>query len=113
MMMSVQLNLLEASPPAVPAGFEYRDELLSPVEETALLALVAELPFREFEFHGYFGKRRTVSYGLRYDFATQRANRAEPIPQFLLPLRERASSFAGIVLEALEHALITEYTEGA
>jgi len=111
--MSVQLDLLEPSSPAMPDGFQYRDELLSSADEASLMAHVAGLPFREFEFHGYFGKRRTVSYGLHYDFAAQRVRGTEPIPEFLLPLRDRAAAFAGIAPQALEHALVTEYAPGA
>jgi hypothetical protein len=29
---------------------------------------VRELPLREFQFQGYVGKRRVVSYGWQYDF---------------------------------------------
>src|SRR5207248_248530 len=38
--------------------------------------------------------------------------RAEEIPAFLLPLRDRAAGFAGIGPAALEHALVTEYGPG-
>ena len=34
-----------------------------------LLERVRGLPFKEFEFQGYLGKRRVVSFGLHYDFA--------------------------------------------
>ena len=46
-----------------PEGFRYRPELISAADERALLRHVRELPFREFEFHGYTGKRRVVSFG--------------------------------------------------
>ena len=50
-------------------GFRYRPELITPKDEAALVARVRELPFKEFEFHGYLGKRRVVSFGWRYDFS--------------------------------------------
>lgn len=112
-MSPVQLSLLEPPPQAMPAGFAYREEMLSPGEEAALLAAFRELPFREFEFHGYFGKRRTVSFGLHYDFADGDVHRSEPIPDFLSVLRVRASAFAGLAPADIEHALVTEYTPGA
>jgi hypothetical protein len=37
-------------------------------ERATMKAALEALPFREFEFHGFTGKRRTVSYGWRYDF---------------------------------------------
>jgi alkylated DNA repair dioxygenase AlkB len=111
-MSAVQLDLL-GPPAAAPEGFIYRDELLSPKEEAALIAWFSGLPFREFEFHGYFGKRRTVSFGLHYDFAAQKVQATEAIPDLLLPLRERAATFAEIAPDAIQHALVTEYTRGA
>ena len=38
---------------------------------------------------------------------------AGEIPEFLLPVRERAARFAGLAPAALEHALIIEYQPGA
>ena len=112
-MRPIQLSLLEPPPPALPHGFEYRPELLSPREEAQLKVRFRELPFREFEFHGFLGKRRTVSFGLRYDFGDSKVHQTEEIPDFLLPLRDRAVVFAGLEPAQIEHALVTEYTEGA
>ena len=108
----VQLDLLE--PLARRAG---RVRLLPGVALAGrggeLIARFAALPFREFEFHGYLGKRRTVSFGLHYDFSDMKMRETEPIPEFLLPLRDRAAGFAGLDAEALRHALVTEYAPGA
>ena len=49
--------------PNLPVGFRYRPELIGPDEEAALVARVRRLPFREFEFHGYTGKRRPAGDG--------------------------------------------------
>jgi alkylated DNA repair dioxygenase AlkB len=95
-------------------GFRYQQALISPTAEDALVALLRELPFREFEFHGYLGKRRVVSFGWQYDFSGGGALRkADDIPEFLLPLRKRAASFAELEPEALQHVLVTEYAPGA
>ena len=56
---------------------------------TALEAF-AGLPFQAFDFHGFKGNRRIVSYGGRYDFSASRLEAAEPIPDFLLPARAAA-----------------------
>ena len=111
-MSAVQLDLLEM-PAGVPEGFAYRPELITRAEEAELIARFAGLPFREFEFHGYFGKRRTVSYGVHYDFNDMKVRETEAIPDFLLPLRRQAASFAGLAQEMLAHALVTEYAPGA
>lgn len=111
-MSSLQLTLLEPAP-ALPEGLKYRGDLVSPAEETALIEDIAVLPFRPFEFHGYLGNRRTVSFGFRYDYSDRAVHAAAPIPSFLLPLRDRAADFAGIDADELQHALVTEYARGA
>ena len=94
-------------------GFRYRPELISPDDEDALVARVRELPFKEFEFHGYLGKRRVVSFGWHYDFSGRGLRKAEDIPEFLLPLRASVASFADIETESFQHVLVTEYAPGA
>jgi alkylated DNA repair dioxygenase AlkB len=109
---SRQHGLFE-SPGALPEGFEYRDALLSSEEERSLLAWFADLPFREFEFGPYRGKRRVVSYGWKYDFSGAGLQKAEDIPAPLLQLREGAARFAHINADELQHVLVTEYPAGA
>jgi alkylated DNA repair dioxygenase AlkB len=99
--------------PRLPEGFRYRAELIGPDEEEELIARVSELPFREFEFHGYTGKRRTVSFGWHYDFSAYHLRKADDIPDFLLALRAKAAEFAGTGPEELQHVLVTEYDAGA
>ena len=95
-------------------GFRYQPELIDPAFEDALVAQVRELPFREFEFHGYKGKRRVVSFGWKYEFARGgQLHKAEEIPEFLLPLRSVAASFAEVEADAFQHVLVTEYGPGA
>jgi alkylated DNA repair dioxygenase AlkB len=100
-------------PPVAPAGFAYRAELIAPAEEQALLARLAELPFEPFLFRGYQGRRRVISFGLRYDFNGPGLVDAPPIPDWLHPVRDRAAAFAGLPGEAFAHLLINEYREGA
>ena len=98
---------------ALPEGFRYRSDLISPADEAALLERIGELPFREFEFHGYTGKRRVVSFGWHYDFAARHLRKADDIPEFLLALREPAAGFAALEPDELQHVLVTEYAPGA
>ena len=98
---------------ALPEGFRYKPELIGAADEAALLARVRELPFREFEFHGYTGKRRVVSFGWHYDFSARHLRKADDIPDFLLALRPAAAEFAGLEPEELRHVLVTEYGPGA
>lgn len=107
-----QLALFDSTP-AMPAGFTYRPNMLSAAEEAELVAEVSALPFKAFEFHGYTGKRRIVSYGWRYDYDAELARRVEDVPPFLFALRERAAGVAGMAPERLQQALVTEYEPGA
>jgi alkylated DNA repair dioxygenase AlkB len=111
-MMPSQLSFFGGGP-SLPEGFRYQPEILSPTEERSLLERVRELPFKEFEFHGYTGKRRVVSFGWQYDFNDSVVRRTEDMPPFLVELRETAASFAGLEPARLQHVLVTEYGPGA
>ncbi len=107
-----QLALLGTTP-ELPEGFKYQPDVLSSEEEQSILERVSSLPFKEFEFQGFVGKRRTVSYGWRYDFNDRSLQKAEDIPEFLLPVREVAARFAGIAPASLQQMLVIEYGPGA
>jgi alkylated DNA repair dioxygenase AlkB len=111
-MRSEQLSLLEPIS-SLPGGFAYREDFVTPEEEAALIENLARLELREFEFHGYLGKRRVTSFGLRYDFNDMAVREAAEMPEFLLPLRDRAARFVGLAPAELAHALVTEYAPGA
>jgi alkylated DNA repair dioxygenase AlkB len=97
----------------LPEGFVYRPDFLDEAEELELLATFRRLPFEAFDFHGYKARRRIIEYGYEYDFGTRKASTAPAIPNFLLPLRERAAALAGVPADALVEAVITEYPPGA
>jgi alkylated DNA repair dioxygenase AlkB len=99
--------------PALPEGFRYRPDVLDSAEEQDLVRQLGALPLEEFEFHGFTARRRTMSFGWHYDFARARLEEAEPIPDWLLRLRERAAGFAGLPANRLPHVLILEYGPGA
>ena len=97
----------------MPDGFHYWPELISEEEEAALLEAVSGLEFKPFEFRGFLGNRRVVSFGWRYDFNDSSLKRAADIPAFLLPVRERAAEAAGVAPAVIEQAMVTEYSPGA
>jgi len=109
---AAQLDLFQAPGP-LPEGFRYRPDLVTPREEAALVERLRNLPFTPFMFRGYRGHRRVVSFGLAYDFGAGALGRADPVPDFLLGLRERAAAFAGLPAAALAHVLVNEYAPGA
>jgi hypothetical protein len=56
----------------------------------ATSAISAGLPFREFEFHGFTGKRRIDSFGWHYDFNGGELTKTEDMPEFLFGIRSRS-----------------------
>jgi alkylated DNA repair dioxygenase AlkB len=94
-------------------GFRYRQELICPEEEASLVTHIQKLPFQEFDFHGFKGKRRVVSFGWLYDYSGSQLRRADDIPGFLHPLRSQAATFASMEPAELQHVLVTEYGPGA
>ena len=98
---------------AFPEGFRYHPDFLSREEERSLLERIEDLPFREFEFHRFTGKRRIVSFGWRYDFNGGGLTKTDDMPNFLTAARARAENFASIAAGDLQQVLITEYAPGA
>ena len=112
-MPHTQPSLFDAPPTGLPEGFVYRPEFVGPDEERALVARLEPLPFQPFQFHGFEGARRVVSFGWRYDFNEGGLRRAEPFPDWLAPLAARAAAFAGLAPDTFANALLTEYAPGA
>jgi hypothetical protein len=90
-----------------PPGFRYVPEFISGAEERRLVEHLQQLDFRPFDFHGFLGKRRVVSFGWRYDFNGGGLTKTDDMPDFLLPLRERAAAFAGLRPTDLQQVLLT------
>jgi alkylated DNA repair dioxygenase AlkB len=99
--------------PELPSGLSYTPDVITALQEGNLLANFAALDFAPFQFHGWLGKRKVVSFGWRYDYGNARLTVAAPLPDFLLPVRVRAARFAGLEPEALAQALVTRYDAGA
>jgi alkylated DNA repair dioxygenase AlkB len=97
----------------LPDGFTYDKSFVTSGEEEVLVQHLEREPFKEFEFQGFTGKRRVVSYGWRYDFNQGGLQRATPMPAYLENLRRRAEAFAQLTDDSLEHVLLTEYQPGA
>ena len=50
-------------------GLRYQPDLIDGQEEQRLRAHFSALDFTPFQFHGFTGKRRIVSFGWQYDFS--------------------------------------------
>jgi len=91
----------------VPSGFHYRDDFITASDERALIDAMAHVAFSDFEMRGVVARRRVAFFGHSYDRAA-----AGPLPAFLLPLRARIATWAGVDAEAFAMALINEYRPG-
>lgn len=94
-------------------GLAYRDDIVTPGEEADLIAAIDSTGLAPFRFQGWLGKRLTASFGWDYDFTAASFDRGEPLPQWLLPLRDRAAAFAGLAADDLIQALLIRYDPGA
>lgn len=91
----------------------YRPDILTGDEERALLETIAGLPFAPVAFRGFTAKRRAIHFGVGYDFDDRELSEAPHIPEFLLPVRDKAATIAGVAAESFTEGLIMEYPPGA
>jgi alkylated DNA repair dioxygenase AlkB len=94
-------------------GLSYQEELITEDEQRALVERLLDLDLAPFRFHGWLGNRKTQSFGWRYDFDDASFAPAEPIPDWLDPVREKAAAFAGLRLSDFVHVLLARYDPGA
>lgn len=94
-------------------GLAFREELISRDEEQQLIRDIEGIDLSPFKFQGWEGKRLTHTFGWRYDFDDRSFAPADPLPDWLLPLRDKAAAFGGIAANDFVHALVTRYDPGA
>lgn len=97
---------------AIP-GLRTATELMTIADEAELISRIDAAGLTPFQFGQFEGKRLTRSYGTHYDFASHRLVEAEPMPEWLLPIRSRAAAFAGLAADQLVHALLIRYDPGS
>ncbi len=98
--------------PVIP-GLELREDFIGEEDEQALIARIDELGLSPFRFQGWTGKRLTRSFGWRYDFDDASFTEAEPVPDWLRPVRDKAGALAGLQPDDFAHALVIRYDPGA
>jgi alkylated DNA repair protein (DNA oxidative demethylase) len=107
------MQLPLAMPTDAPPGFVYRPEFVSEAEERDLVEAIRGIEFSEVKMRGAIARRRTAHFGWLYGYETWRIEPGPPIPDFLLPLRERVGALADVAAAALVEVLLTEYSPGA
>jgi alkylated DNA repair dioxygenase AlkB len=106
------MQQVDLFPRVLPRGLEYHPDFLTSAEEGVLLELIRALPLQEAQYKEFTARRRTISYGSTYDFSTNTSLPAEPIADFLLPLRLKVARWCSVDAESFVHALIAEYRPG-
>ena len=96
-----------------PSGFLYYPDVLSTPEEAELSGHVRDITFSAVEMRGQVARRRTAHFGWVYGYESWRITPGPPLPDFLLPLRERVAVLASVEPAALAEVLVTEYPAGA
>jgi len=76
------MQMQQGLPDGEPRGFRYREQIIGEDEEVALAAELEKLALKPFEFHGYFGNRRVVNFGLKYDFSRRSVEKQMICPRF-------------------------------
>lgn len=92
---------------------DYADGIVSEIEACELVRRIDEVELSPFRFQQWTGKRLTHSFGWRYDFESGEFARADPIPEWLGPLKARAAFFADLQDDELVQALLIRYDPGA
>jgi alkylated DNA repair dioxygenase AlkB len=101
------------APSEEPQGLVYEPELLSVAEEAGLLERLGSLRFDPIVLHGRAARRSGRHFGLDYDYEARTPQPGEPVPDWLLPVRERAAALAGHEPDELVEILVQRYPEGS
>jgi DNA oxidative demethylase len=96
-----------------PVGLVYAPDLLSCEEELQLLTRLDELRFGPIVMHGKAARRTARHFGLDYDYELRKPSPGEPMPTWLVPVRERAAQLAEIGPEELVEILVQKYPPGS
>jgi alkylated DNA repair protein (DNA oxidative demethylase) len=96
-----------------PQGFIHEFDFITEAEEQELVSNLEELEFSELQMQGVTAKRRVLHFGWLYGYESWQLEPGPAIPEFLMPLRERAAVFGGMDQAKLVEALVTKYPPGA
>lgn len=96
-----------------PEGFVHQVDFITEAEERELVANLERLEFSELQMQGVTAKRRVLHFGWLYGYESWQLEPGPAIPEFLMPLRERAAVFGGMDQAELVEALVTKYPPGA
>jgi alkylated DNA repair dioxygenase AlkB len=93
----------------------YLPDVLDPTGERRLLGRIEALEFGEIRMHGVVARRTAARFGMGYDYGRREPlpGDAPPLPDWMMPVRERCAELAGVPGEALVQTLVQRYPPGA
>lgn len=96
-----------------PSGFLFRPDFLSAAEADEYGRALAAMPFANFSMRGHTLRRQIRAFGMGFGTNFQSLHPAEPMPPFLLRLRDRAARVLRTTGDKFEQALVQRYPAGA
>jgi len=97
---------------AGPEGLRYAPEFVSEEVEHDLIARIAELPLKPFQFGAFEGHRRVKSFGFRHDYTLQKLTESDPIPDWLNRVARSVEAFGNLREGSVRQVLCTQYDAG-
>jgi alkylated DNA repair dioxygenase AlkB len=97
---------------ATPPGLKLAQDVVTPAEETALMALI-EASGLAYSAYDPGNTRSSASYGWKYDFANDSFVPCAPIPEDFRAIADKAAAFAGLAYDDFAECLLNRYELGA
>jgi alkylated DNA repair dioxygenase AlkB len=94
-------------------GLGYGEDFVAPAEERALLELFEAMEFRTLTMRGQTARRTVRHFGLGYEYESGELAPTDPLPEPMLPLRDRCAELMERAAEDLVQALVSRYPPGA
>jgi alkylated DNA repair dioxygenase AlkB len=107
-----QLALFDERPAAGPDGLRYVEDFISAKAEQELIAHIADLPLKPFQFCAFEGHRQVKSFGFRYDYTLQKLTESDPMPDWLQALAREVERFDQMPAGSIRQVLCTDYDVG-
>jgi alkylated DNA repair dioxygenase AlkB len=108
----MQQQILFDDAESLPPGARYETQFLATDEAEWLLCEIRRLPLAAAIYKEYRARRRVAYFGSSYDFGRNESTPAEPIPDFIKPLRSKVAGWSGVAPEDFRQMLVAEYQPG-
>jgi alkylated DNA repair dioxygenase AlkB len=101
------------APAEEPQGLVLRTDVITPSQESDLIARFEALRWDRIVIRGQAARRTARHFGLSYDYDRREPEPGEAIPSWLEPARRAAAGVAGVLPDELVEALAHRYPPGS